>query len=113
MAATGTTVASLTVSTSSRTLTNWLGNRLSSLLSKMARSLTVPVVVSMTLSVVSSLPTPSSVFCARSSTRASSAAPAFRRARTCGSVSSGMVKSTEIGCTWMMMQMLVASAIVT
>ena len=40
-------------------------------------------------------------------------APAFRRLRTGGSESSGMVKSTEIGCTWMMMQMLVASPIVT
>src|SRR5260370_1174003 len=56
MAATGTTVASLTVSTRSRTLTNWLGNRLSSLLSKMARSLTVPVLMSITLSVGASPP---------------------------------------------------------
>jgi hypothetical protein len=40
-------------------------------------------------------------------------APAFRRSRTDGSVSSGMVNSTEIGWIWMMMQIEVASLIDT
>ena len=56
---------------------------------------------------------PSSFFCARSSTRTSSLAPAFSRSRTGGSVSSGMVNSTEIGWIWVMTQMPVASPIGT
>ncbi|MNC91251.1 hypothetical protein D3C83_74800 [compost metagenome] len=90
-----------------------MGKSVSSLLSKMARSLTMPVVMSIRLSWLSSVPTASSFFCARSSTRTSSLAPAFTRLRTWGSESSGMVKITEIGWTWMMMQMLVASPMVT
>ena len=113
MAATGTTTASFTVSASRRTFTNWLGNSDSSVLSKMARSFTVPVVRSITLSVVSSRPTASSFFCERSSTRTSRFSPVFSRCRTSGRESSGIVNRTEIGCTWMMTQMLLASPMVT
>ncbi len=49
----GTMVASLMTSTSSFVFTNWFGNSMLSLLSKRARSLTVPVVVSIWLSMVS------------------------------------------------------------
>ena len=102
MAATGTTMASFTVSTSRRTLTNWLGNSASSALSNMARSFTVPVVVSIWLSVVASLPWPSWFFCARSSAVTGRMAPSRRRLRTGGSASSGMVNITEIGWIWVM-----------
>ena len=56
MAATGTMVWLCRVSTSSRTLTNWLGNSLLSLLSNRARSFTEPVVGSTTLSTAARLP---------------------------------------------------------
>ena len=41
-----------------------------------------------------------------------SLAPAFSRSRTGGSLSSGMVKITEIGCTWVITPMPVASLVV-
>ena len=80
----------------------------------MARSLTVPVVVSMTLSGVSELAdgelgllrAVEHPHFERGARLAGAGAPG-------GSASSGMVKITEIGCTWMMTQMLVASPIVT
>jgi hypothetical protein len=49
-AVTGTITASLMVRSSSRTLTNWLGNRLDLALAKRALALTVPVCVSIWLS---------------------------------------------------------------
>src|ERR1035437_3390750 len=56
MADAGTRVTPCNVFTSSRVLTNWLGKSASFLLSKTARALTVPVVVSIWLSSVSSFP---------------------------------------------------------
>ena len=56
MAFVGIRVMPFTVLTSSRVFTNWFGKRALSLFSKSARSFTVPVVVSIWLSIVSSLP---------------------------------------------------------
>ena len=52
----GGSVASVTVSTSIRMLTNWFGNSARSAFANSALSLTVPVVVSIWLSAVRSLP---------------------------------------------------------
>ncbi|MNT63559.1 hypothetical protein D3C72_2013850 [compost metagenome] len=56
IAAVGMAVTSLRVSTCSRTLTNWFGKSASSVLSNLAFSFSVPVVTSIWLSSVSSVP---------------------------------------------------------
>ena len=56
MVAEGIKVTPSSVSTNSRVLTNWLGNNAKSSLLKMARTFTVPVVVSIWLSRASNLP---------------------------------------------------------
>jgi hypothetical protein len=80
-------------------LTNWLGNNSLSALSKSARSFTVPVVVSIWLSTVASVPVASWVVLLRSNATTGSFAPAASRFITCGTSSSGSVKITEIGCS--------------
>ena len=98
------------VSTCSRTLANWLGNRLPSALAKVALALMVPVVVSMALSTVSSRPVASRAFWSRSNSSTGMAAPARSRATTRGRATSGIENSAWIGCTWVMVTMPVVSA---
>ena len=59
-----------------RTLTNWFGNSAPSSLANCAFSLTVPVVGSIWLSTVSSVPAASFVFCSRSQASTGSFSPA-------------------------------------
>ena len=85
------------VSAAIRTLTNWFGKSALSSLANSARSLTVPVVVSIWLSKVRSFPVASFVFCARSQASTGTGVPDFSRATTCGRLSSGIGKITVIG----------------
>ena len=98
-AAAGITGLSRIVSSSSWTVTNWFANSISSALSNDARSLIMPVVVSIWLSTVSRVPVASRVVPVRSNAVTASAAPARIRRITAGSSSAGKVKMTEIGCS--------------
>ncbi len=62
-------------SSTSRIFTNWFGNSAPSRLSNTALAFTVPVVVSISLSTVSSVPVPSLVACERSYASATSLRP--------------------------------------
>src|SRR5579863_9730369 len=97
IAATGTTVWFGSVSTRRRIFTNWLGNSLPSVLSNMARSLTVPVVGSTTLSTVASLPLAIWVVWLRSQASTSRTAPWDTRPMTWEILSYGTVKTTDMG----------------
>ena len=103
-AAEGTSGGILSVSTISLTLTNWFGNSASSSLAKVARNLTVPVVISIWLSTVVSDPAASCAAVAAVE-RQRPATP--RRPASflinCGMASCGTVKITEIGCICVMM----------
>ena len=74
------------VSASSCALTNWLGNNALSALSNIARSFTVPVVVSIWLSTVASVPVASCVVLLRSNAVTGRVAPAASRFITCGTI---------------------------
>ena len=97
----GITMASLSTSTVSCTLTNWLGYSNSSALAKLARNWKVPVVVLMVLSTVARLPSASLVRPVRSKADAGKTAPACVRFRIGSRSSSGSENSTEIGCIWL------------
>ena len=109
--ASGTSVASCSVSTSMRTLTNWFGKSAPSSLANSAFSLTVPVVGSIWLSTVTSLPVASFVLAV--------AVPGFDRRWRCrrdaaaasraAALSSGIGKTTLIGCSCAMTTMPLAS----
>ena len=73
----------------------------------------VPVVVSIVLSTVSSLPSASLVLSLRSKASTVSAAPSFRRFITAEMLSSGMEKITVMGCSWLITTMPLASPGVT
>ena len=114
MAASGTTVASFTVSTSRRTFTNWLGNSDSSVVVEDGAQLHragggVDDVVEGAELADRELGLLRPVEHPHLQGGARLQAPAHLRA----SASSGMVNSTDIGCTWMMVQIGVASAMVT
>ena len=96
-AAAGITGLSRIVSSSSWTVTNWFANSASSALSNNARSLIMPVVVSIWLSTVSRVPSASRVVPVRSNAVTASAAPERIRRITAGSSSPGSVKMTDIG----------------
>ncbi|CAJ0736056.1 hypothetical protein R77592_03947 [Ralstonia mannitolilytica] len=91
MAAPGTITWSRSVSTRMRTFTNWFGNSIALWFGNWARSLTVPVVLSMVLSTVMSVPCASTVVWARSQASTGSLSPDCRRGMTFGRLSSGMV----------------------
>ena len=85
-------------SNSSRALTNWLGNSALSSFGNTALSRTVPVLGSIWLSTVSRVPV-ASCFCAHDRMRLRSVADRrFSRSSTAGRLSSGMVKTTVMGC---------------
>ena len=98
MAATGATTTSVSVFTSSSALTNSFGNSASSALAKLARSLTVPVVVSTSLSTLSSVPVAIVVWSVRLRAVTVSVRPARICCHTWARSSSGSTKITEIGC---------------
>src|SRR5208283_3655099 len=96
-AALGISVAPSSVFTSSRTFTNWLGNNDESALANSARAFTVPVVVSIWLSSVNSVPV-AICFCPP---RSNASASSFARLRSCGWIfprsSSATVNTAVIG----------------
>jgi hypothetical protein len=96
-----------------RTFTNWFGKSLPSALPKRALSRTVPVVTSITLSVVTSSPLDSIVFWSRSQASTIGLSPARNRASTRGRLSCGMVKRTPIGSTCVMIAMPLVSLLRT
>ncbi|MNT41526.1 hypothetical protein D3C72_1778870 [compost metagenome] len=106
-------MASLSVSTRVRTLTNWLGNSMPSALGKTALSLTVPVVVSIWLSVVSSVPSPSWLRTWRSHACTGSFSPALSFFSTEGRLSSGMVYITAMGWICVISAMPLVSLVLT
>ena len=83
-----------------RTLTNWFGNSARLSLANSALSLTVPVVVSIWLSTVTSLPVASLTFWSRSHASTTIASPLASRRITRGTLSSGIGNTTAIGCSW-------------
>ena len=98
-------VAFWSVRTRRRMLTNWFGNSDSSAFSKVARSLMVPVAVSIWLSTVCSVPVASLTASARSHASTDRCRSARIASRTGGSSVSGTVKITEIGRIWVMTTM--------
>ena len=94
-------------------LTNWFAKQRLVGIVEDARSLTVPVVVSIWLSTVSRVPVASLVVPVRSKAVTASAAPARIRRITAGRSSSGNVKMTEIGCSCVMTTMPPASLVWT
>ena len=105
----GTSVALAFVSTSMRTLANWLGKSALSALGKSALSFTVPVAGSIWLSAVSSMPVASLTLSARSYASTGSFAAARIFAITGGRLSSGIGKTTLIGCSCVMTTMPLTS----
>src|SRR5262249_29729136 len=97
IAADGTAVAPRSVVTRSRAVPNWLGNSASSALSTRARSRTVPVVVSIWLSIAISCPLASRRACTRSSASTGRPAPWSGCARTSPRSSSEIANTTLIG----------------
>jgi len=83
------------------------------LLAKLARSLSVPVVVSIWLSSVASWPTSTCVLPVRSNAVACRVWPAWTCFKTAGRLSSGRVKITEIGCNWVITTMPVVLLVCT
>lgn len=84
-----------------------------SLLSKFARSLTVPVLVSIWLSSVASEPVSSGTVLLRLYAVTDSFRPAFTCLRICGRLSSDVVKITLIGCNCVITTMPLVSPGVT
>lgn len=113
----GTTVAPCLTSSSRRAFTNWFGKSASSTFGNSALSLTVPVVGSISLSIVKSAPAAIRFFSLRSHASTMSGGPASRASRnrctTAGTVSSGSEKTTVIGCTAWITAIPPASAGVT
>ncbi len=95
-----TTVAPLSTSSSMRTFTNWLGKRASSSFANTARALNMPVVGSIVLSMVVSVPEAILVVPVRS--YASTLIVSLEAIRFCtaGMLSSGSPKMTVVGLTW-------------
>ena len=73
----------------------------------------MPVVVSIWLSTVSSVPVASSVVPMRSNALTDKLAPARTRFITAGRLSSATVKMTDIGCNWVTTTMPFGSLVCT
>ncbi|MNP28006.1 hypothetical protein D3C76_1209470 [compost metagenome] len=101
------------VSASKRTLTNWLGNSVSSLFSKRALNFRVPVVVSIWLSILRSTPVACCFTSLRSQASTGRAAPVRKRLSTSGRLPWGKVKLTVIGWIWVMTTRAVVSLAAT
>src|ERR1700735_1624185 len=97
MAGLGASVTPVIVSTRRRTLTNWFGNNTPLGLSKVDRILMVPVVTSIWLSKVVSVPVASAWTLSRSSTVTGSLAPVLSLAEMVCKLLSGVVNTTLIG----------------
>ena len=93
--------------------TNWFGKSCSSLLSNTARSFSVPVVVSSSLSTVCNLPDASTVVLLRSKASTPRASPLCTRRISAGTLSSGIGKIALIGCSCVMTTMPFTSPGVT
>ncbi len=88
------------VSTSMRTFTNWLEKSEPSVFGNSALSLTVPVVGSIWLSTVISVPAASRLRFSRSQASTASFSVSLIRRKTSGRLSCGIVKITATGCSW-------------
>src|SRR6202046_5913847 len=109
MAGLGASVTPVIVSTRRRTLTNWFGNNTPLGWSNVDRILMVPVVTSIWLSKVVSVPVVSAWTLSRSRTVTGSLTLELSRAEMRGRLLSGVVNTTLIGSIWVMTPMPVGA----